>query len=161
MKTTRRIFLGGLAAASVPTVAAATPVENTSDRVERLGYELADAMNGYGGGKFRAVVYPSERAELPVTFQKIETKETQEEKCIRLTKELLAEFSKLPPTEVSRAGPYIDLRNDADIDCLRYVRDDTGRYSYAVGRFRLLEVAGRLGPEGARQETGSAGLVNT
>ena len=80
MKATRRTFLGGLAAASVPLTAAAS----------------------------------------------IAIRETQEAKCIRLTKELLAEFSKLPFHGESRGGPYVELGNDADIDCLRYVRGNDG-----------------------------------
>jgi len=82
MKTTRRTFLGGIAAASVPisTVAASTAIQ-----------------------------------------------ETQEEKCIRLTKELLTEFSKLPFHGESRGGPYVELCNEADIDSLRYVKGNDGR----------------------------------
>lgn len=53
--------------------------------------------------------------------------ETQEEKCIRLSKELLVEFSKLPFHGESRGGPYLDLRNDDDIDSLRYVEGNDGR----------------------------------
>jgi len=93
METTRRTFLAGLAAASVPAVAVATPAEDSADRVERLSYELADAMNEYAGGKFHAVVYPSERAELPVSFQKIAKKDHKQEmrECLSRLDQLLSE----------------------------------------------------------------------
>ncbi|MDP9590567.1 UNVERIFIED_ORG: hypothetical protein J2W19_003131 [Shinella zoogloeoides] len=81
MKTTRRAFLGGLAAASIPVGAAAA-----------------------------TTVQP----------------ETQENKCIRLARELLAEFSKLPSHGRSKVGPFVDLRGAAGVDCLRFVRGDDG-----------------------------------
>lgn len=81
MKTTRRTFLGGIAAASVP-----------------VSVTVAQTVV-----------------------------ETPEQKCIRLTKELLAEFSKLPFHGESRGGPFVELRNEADIDSLRYVKGNDGR----------------------------------
>lgn len=82
METTRRTFIGGLAAAAIPATAAAASIA---------------------------------------------VQETQAEKCIRLTKELLAEFSKLPFHGESRGGPYVELCNEADIDSLRYVKGNDGR----------------------------------
>lgn len=83
MKTTRRTFLGGIAAVSVPVSAT-----------------VAQTIH-----------------------------ETQEEKCIRLTKELIAEFSRIPFHGKCLAGPYVDLKNGADIDWLRYVADHDGKIS--------------------------------
>lgn len=72
MNTTRRTFLGGLAAASIPSGAAVAAIsvhaELASDRVARLGAELAEALDEYAGGKFHAVVQPSKRSETPVAF---------------------------------------------------------------------------------------------
>lgn len=70
---TRRQSLGLLAAASIPStvvaVAAASPdIETVSERVARIGGDLADALNDYTGGKFHAVVYPSSQTSMPVSF---------------------------------------------------------------------------------------------
>lgn len=71
---TRRQSLGLLAAASIPStavvaVAAASPdIETASERVARIGGDLADALNDYTGGKFHAVVYPSSQTTMPVSF---------------------------------------------------------------------------------------------
>ena len=69
---TRRQSLGLLAAVSIPptaVVAAAAPIpESPSEKVARIGEELAHALNDYTGGKFHAVVYPSAQYESPVSF---------------------------------------------------------------------------------------------
>lgn len=68
----RRQSLGLLAAASIPptaVVAAAAAIpESPSEKVARIGEELAHALNDYTGGKFHAVVYPSAQYESPVSF---------------------------------------------------------------------------------------------
>lgn len=71
---TRRQSFGLLAAASVPPTAAvavavaATHPETPSEKVARIGEELAHALNDYTGGKFHAVVYPSAQSDSPVSF---------------------------------------------------------------------------------------------
>lgn len=68
----RRQSLGLIAAASLPSTAvvavAATSTETPSEKVARLGEELAHALNDHAGGKFHAVVYPSAQYESPVFF---------------------------------------------------------------------------------------------
>ncbi len=81
METTRRTFIGGLAAATIPGAATAATIVQ---------------------------------------------QETQENKCIRLARELLAEFSKLPSHGRSKVGPFVDLLGAAGVDCLRFVRGDDG-----------------------------------
>lgn len=66
---TRRSMLGGMAAIATPSIAIASPCsENPVDRVERLSWELADALNAYQGGNFHAVVFPAQATEFAVTF---------------------------------------------------------------------------------------------
>lgn len=78
-------------------------------------------------GGLAATAVPVTAATASIAMQ-----ETQEKKCIRLTKELLAEFSKLPFHGESLGGPVLDLRNGADIDCLRYARKDNGESMLVV-----------------------------
>ena len=68
---TRRAVLGALpaAAASVALPAeAAASEELPVDKVNRLGWELAEALNDYADGRMHAMVYPSDQRKWAVGF---------------------------------------------------------------------------------------------
>lgn len=63
----RRTFLTTAAVASLPVAAAA---ETPDERVDRLAWELADALSEYSDGNFYAVIHPSIHDRFPVEFMK-------------------------------------------------------------------------------------------
>ena len=107
MTTTRRTFLGGIAATSLPVTVTAARAETSTDRVERLGNELAEALNDYAGGKFHAVVYPSDQAELPVAFVANRRKDRRQEmrECLFRLEQLLLEQTGRPWMIYGTDGP--------------------------------------------------------
>lgn len=68
---TRRAMLGALpaAAASVALpVEAAAAEETPVEKVNRLGWELAEALNEYADGRMHAMIFPSDKRQYAVGF---------------------------------------------------------------------------------------------
>ncbi|MBB5277703.1 hypothetical protein HNR26_003784 [Rhizobium rosettiformans] len=68
---TRRAMLGALpaAAASVALpVEAAAAEETPVEKVNRLGWELAEALNEYADGRMHAMIFPSDKRKYAVGF---------------------------------------------------------------------------------------------
>lgn len=108
--STRRAFLktAPLAAVAVATPAMAVAISETPmEKVNRLGWELAHALNDYSDGNMHAEIYPSAKTQFAVGF-KYDLLETQEEKVRRIARMLQFEMSKLPSTN----GETFDLDYD-------------------------------------------------
>lgn len=68
---TRRAMLGALpaAAASVALPVEAAAAEDTPvEKVNRLGWELAEALNDYADGRMHAMIFPSDKRKYAVGF---------------------------------------------------------------------------------------------
>lgn len=62
----RRALLGALGAAALPATGASAShpdIEEPHERTRRLADELSDALNHYDGGRWQAIVYPSQYGE--------------------------------------------------------------------------------------------------
>lgn len=134
MTTTRRTFLGGLAAASIPSGAAVAAItaqaELASDRVARLGAELAEALDEYAGGKFHAIVQPSKRSGTPVAFVSNRRQTAKERYAYHL-----AELKKA----AEEMDPRIGFWRVSPLD------DDDGHCAVLISAFR---VSGRYEGDG-------------
>lgn len=84
MSLTRRLFLcyGATAAAATavtaPAVGAPVVEEAIEDRVERLSWELADALNTYRGGNWYAEVHASLPHDHPVGLFRADSRRVRE-----------------------------------------------------------------------------------
>lgn len=108
----RRLFLRHTATAaaatavSVPAVAPAIAEEDIHDRVDRLSWELADALNTYQDGNWYAQIYPSLLNDNPVGLYRATAKTplTPDERIDAALAEIVAAFREKWPNCSVRVG---------------------------------------------------------